>query len=295
MKKSMKFLCTTVVASLLMMTTGEKSAVAAPTEVQAFTVKISGHGKPMILIPGLASSGEVWDSTVAHYSEHYQCYVLNLAGFAGVAPIKGPLLKQAEEDLSRYIANNHLDHPVVVGHSLGGFLALKLTADHPEQIGASIIVDSLPALGATRNPDATSEQLTQMAAQVRERMEHNDAAAQEASSRAAATSMASHPEDIERIVAWGKVSDRHTVNDSMYDLLSTDLRPELARIKTPTLVLGTWIAYKEYAPRAAIEATFQQQYAKLHNVKIEMADNARHFIMYDDPQWMFAQIDTFLK
>ena len=272
------------------------AAIASPSvSDNAFTVKISGQGNPMILIPGLSSSGAVWDSTVAHYAEHYQCYVINLAGFAGVAPIEGPLLQQAEDALSKYIGTQHLDHPVIVGHSLGGFLALKFAIDHGDQVGRLVIVDSLPALGATRNPDATPEQLRAVAGQVRDNMQKVDAAGLEESVRQTVQTMATKDTDVDRIVGWGKASDRHTVIEAMYDLMSSDLRPQLGRIKAPTMVLGTWIAYKAYAPRSAIEATYQQQYAGLANVKLEMADNARHFIMYDDPQWMFKEMDTFLQ
>jgi len=271
-------------------------ALAAPEVPQkAFTVEVSGAGKPMILIPGLASSAEVWKGTVAHYATHYQCHTVNLAGFAGVAPIQGPLLQQAEDGLSQYIKEHHLDHPVIVGHSLGGFVAMKFAADHPDQIGKLVIVDSLPALGATQMPNATPDQLRMVAEQVRSNMEKGDAASQEASQRQVVQSMVTKDADVERIVQWGKASDRHTVVESMYDLMASDLRPQLAQVKAPTLVLGTWIAYKQYAPREAIEATFQQQYAKLAGVKIEMADHARHFIMYDDPDWMFERMDAFLQ
>ena len=78
----------------------------------------------------------------------------------------------------------------------------------------------------------------------------------------------------------------------MHELMVTDLRPDLARIKAPTLVLATWIAYN--APREGIEATFRSQYRNLASVKIELADKARHFIMYDDPAWMFERMDAFL-
>lgn len=293
----MKKLLSTLVFSFTALTASISGAATAPSSVpeNAFTVKITGHGKPMILIPGLSSSGAVWDSTVAHYAEHYQCYVINLAGFAGVAPIDGPLLKQAEDALSKYIGTQHLDHPVIVGHSLGGYLALKLGIDHGDQVGRLVIVDSLPALGATRNPDATPEQLRMVAVQIRDNMQKSDATNMEEGIRRTVQTMATNDADVDRIVGWGVASDRHTVIEAMYDLMSSDLRPELGKIKTPTMVLGTWIAYKAYAPREAIEATYRQQYAGLANVKIEMADTARHFIMYDDPQWMFKQMDTFLQ
>ena len=50
---------------------------------QPFQVKVTGHGQPMILIPGLSCPGEVWDGAVAHYKDHYQLHVISLAGFAG--------------------------------------------------------------------------------------------------------------------------------------------------------------------------------------------------------------------
>ena len=65
---------------------GQASAAEA-VQPTAFSVQVTGTGKPMIFIPGLASSGAVWDSTVAHYASRYQCFVLQLAGFAG-APAK---------------------------------------------------------------------------------------------------------------------------------------------------------------------------------------------------------------
>jgi pimeloyl-ACP methyl ester carboxylesterase len=107
--------------------------------------------------------------------------------------------------------------------------------------------------------------------------------------------MVTAPADAERIVGWGQKSDRKTVVNAMYELLSTDLRSDVARIQSPTLVLGAWAAYKDYAPRAAIEQVYAGQYAKLPGAKIELADTARHFIMYDQPAWMYDRIDYFLK
>ncbi len=266
-----------------------------PQAAPAFSVRVSGQGQDMVLIPGLASSGAVWDDTVAHYRRHYRCHVLTLAGFAGTPAIQGDLLKETEDGLSHYIEAQHLDHPVIVGHSLGGFLAMRIAADHPAQVGRLVIVDSLPALGATRIPNATPEQLQAVAAQVRDSMEKSDAAHIEEMTRKIAESMVTAPQNVEKVVGWSKASDRHTVNEAMYDVLATDLRPQLPQIKAPALVLGTWIEFKDFAPKSAVEATFQQQYAGLAGVKIELSDKALHFIMFDDPDWMFDRMDAFLK
>jgi pimeloyl-ACP methyl ester carboxylesterase len=278
-----------IVATLVCMASSK--AATAP----AFKADVVGSGEPVILIPGLASSGEVWNGTVQHLCGPRQCHVLTLAGFAGQPAIEGPLLPQVEQQLSAYIAQHKLGKPAIIGHSLGGFVALQFAAAHPDQAGKLVIVDALPALAATQAPGVTAEQLQQIAAGTRERMLGQDDASYAAGQRRTAATMVTAPADAERIVGWGQKSDRKTVVNAMYELLSTDLRSDVARIQSPTLVLGAWAAYKDYAPRAAIEQVYAGQYARLPGVKIEMADHARHFIMVDEPAWMYDRIDYFLK
>lgn len=268
---------------------------SAQAATPAFKADVTGSGAPVILIPGLASSGEVWDGTVKHLCGTRQCHVLTLAGFAGQPAIEGPLLPQVEQQLSSYITEHRLGKPVIIGHSLGGFVALQFAAAHPDQAGKLVIVDALPALAATQVPSMTAEQLKQVGAATRERMEKQDDADYAAGQRRSALAMVTAPSDAERIIGWGQRSDRKAVTNAMVELLSTDLRDDIARIQSPTLVLGAWAAYKDYAPRAAIEQLYTGQYAKLPGAKVELADTARHFIMVDQPAWMYDRIDYFLK
>lgn len=273
------------------------SLPVAAAGITAFKVEIKGSGAPVILIPGLASSGEVWQDTAARMCVKHQCHILTLAGFAGVPAMGGEqhLLPAAEKQLAAYISANKLGKPIVIGHSLGGFLGMKLASDYPDQVGRLVIVDALPALGATRNPAASKEQLQAGAAQMRDGMRGQDDATFSAMQVRAAASLVTTPSHAERIANWGKQSDRATVTDAMYDIMATDLREDISRIKAPTLVLGAWIAYQAFAPKAAIEGLYKSQYARLPGVKVEMADTARHFIMYDEPEWMYARIDQFIR
>lgn len=271
------------------------SATAQTNSHPAFKVDVSGKGAPIILIPGLASAGEVWDGTVAHYCGGHQCHVLTLAGFAGQPAIEGPLLSAVEQQLSEYISVNKLAHAVVIGHSLGGFVGLKLAADHPDQVSRLVIVDSLPALGAMQMPSITPAQLKEVGTGMRENMMKASPEAFAASLKQNTNGMVSKPEHRERVLAAGLRSDQPSVAKAMYELMTEDMRDKIASIKAPTLVLGTWIAYKDYTTRDAVVGVFRTQYAKLPGVKIEITDTARHFIMYDDPDWMYARIDDFLK
>jgi pimeloyl-ACP methyl ester carboxylesterase len=271
--------------------------VTGPASAQPFQVKATGHGPAMILIPGLSCPGEVWDSTVAHYQDRYQIHVLSLAGFAGVPRVAGPLIENAREGLAAYIRTNHLEKPVIVGHSLGGFLALDLAASHPDLPGKLVIVDSYPFFAGLADPDATPEKAKANAEMMRKGME---AQSQEDYNRfvksgVATRAMVTKDSDLDRIIAWSLASDRGAVADAMGALFGADLRADLARIQSPTLVMGTWIGFKQYTDRARTEASLRRQYAKLTGVEIEVTDTARHFIMWDDPDWMFGQMDRFLS
>ncbi len=270
------------------------NAGEAPAGHPAFQVEVKGSGAPMILIPGLASSGQTWDSTVAHYAGRYQCHVLTLAGFAGEPPAKDFSMELVLQDLSRYITSQRLERPVIVGHSLGGTLALSLAAQHPEQVGKLVIVDSLPALRAVRDPTLTPAQLKTNAGQMAAAMENMPEKKRLEMGRSAVADMASNSADIDRIYQWTKATDWQTEVSALRWIMETDLRGQVGEITAPTLVFGTWIEYSKYATEAAVRQTFELQYKNLKGVQIAMAPTAHHFIMFDQPAWMFTQMDQFL-
>lgn len=263
----------------------------------SFQVKITGHGQPMILIPGLASSGETWDSTVDRYKDRYECHVLTLAGFAGVpriAPVEGvPMLERVRDDVAAYIRGKKLLKPVLVGHSLGGFLALSIASKYPDLADKLVIVDALPSLAAMFQPDITPALAKSQSAMTRQYMTSQPQNGE--ATRAMIKQMATADADVERIVGWGRASDYASIIDAMTEMYGTDLREDIASIHSPTLVLATWIGYKEYTDREKTEATQRREFAKLKGADIRISDTSRHFIMYDDPQWFFKQIDGFLK
>ncbi len=263
---------------------------AALSAESAFQVKITGHGPAMILIPGLASSGETWDSTVARYQDRYECHVLTLAGFAGVPRIPTPMLDKVVEQLAVYIRDKKLVNPVIVGHSLGGFLALDLASKYPELPGKLIIVDAYPSLAAIFRPEVTPELAKSESAMTRKFMTAN-----QQDSSAQVRTMVTGEADFERIMTWGRASDRTAIVDAMVEMYGSDLRANIASIQSPTLVLATWIAYKDYTDRKTLEANVRLEYAKLKGVDLRITDTSCHFIMYDEPQWFFAQLDGFLS
>lgn len=268
---------------------------AAPA---AFTVKTSGAGPAMILIPGLASSGDVWEQTVAHYQGTHTCHVLTLAGFAGTPAPAGDraFLTTVREDLAAYIRDQELGRPIIVGHSLGAFLALDLATTHPELPGAIVLVDGLPFFFGVMQANATIDDARRVAGPMAANHRRMDPATYEQMIRGGpnGSTMAASARDLDRIVAWGLASDGPTVAEAMTEMLTTDLRPALASIEVPALALAAWVGYAPYASHESIERIYREQYGRLEGMRIEITDTARHFIMLDEPEWMHARIDAFL-
>ena len=250
----------------------------------------------MILIPGLSSSGETWDTTVARYKDRFECHVLTVAGFAGVPRVPAPMLDRVREGIAAYIRKNKMERPVIIGHSLGGFLALDVAAKYPELPGRIVSLDGYPFFAGTSNPETTPAQAKEFSAQMRTYMDTQtqDMYERFVKSGMATRTMVEKESDFERIVSWGLATDRTAVADALAELMLADLREQIAKIKCPVLVLASYIGFTN-ATRASVEANLKRQFAKVADVVIQITDTAHHFIMWDDPDWMFDQMDRFLK
>lgn len=122
--------------------------------------KVIGEGKDVLMIPGLTCDGSVWDSTIEAMGEGYEYHVLTLPGFAGNAPlanVEAGFFAQVTELVYEYIEENQLDKPIIIGHSLGGFMALNIAIEKPDLPEKIVIVDALPFLTAVQMPGATAE------------------------------------------------------------------------------------------------------------------------------------------
>ena len=271
-------------------------AHAATEHFQDLQVEVIGSGRPVLMIPGLNSGAQVWRETCAALQPQVQCHLIQLPGFAGApAVVSDDFLSAMRDRLLAYSADRKLDHPAVIGHSLGGVLALQMAIAAPQKIGPLVIVDALPYFGAVQNPAATPATLTQMAEQMRAGMLAADATQYAAQTDAAVANMAHAPEQVATLKLWGRDSDRATTANAMYSMTMTDLRQPIAGITAPVLVLGAWAAYQPFgATEASTRQVFATQYAALPGVRIEMSRAGYHFLMWDDPRWLQTQIRGFL-
>src|ERR1700754_4593444 len=263
----------------------------------SFSVQKTGQGPAMILIPGLYCSGDVWAETVAHYKEHYTCYSLTLPGFAGQPSIhRDSLLPAIAGEITRFIHENKLQKPLLVGHSLGGWLVLEVAIQQPQLVGGIVCVSSAPFLpGLSMGNQVSLDSTRAIGATIKKYMVVQTPEQIRQSQQYMLGTMIRDSARIREVTEMAMRSDPATQGEVMYELFSTDLRPEMHKLRCPVLVLGDWIAYKTYgATRENVLEKYQQQFAAVGKVSIAISDSARHFIMYDEPGWFFGEMDKFL-
>ena len=276
-------------------------AEPAPAVAQAafvsdrLSVEVVGAGPDVILIPGFASSREVWRAEAERLKATHRVHLVQLAGFAGEPWVHGdgPFVQPMADELARYVRERGLVRPTVVGHSMGGMTAVLLAQQHPDLIGRVMSVDSLPFFSALFGPQVTAEAARPFADQAAAGIIAADEAGFRAGQERSAVGYSRTPATRVAMVEWSMASDRRAMASAIREVMTTDLRPGLAAMTTPV-----WAVYAADAdggaPAAMADALWGREYAALPGVRLIRVDGSRHFIMADQPERFAAIVDQFL-
>jgi pimeloyl-ACP methyl ester carboxylesterase len=262
--------------------------VFGQTKSYPFEITKTGKGKQSIIfLPGFASSGDVWNETKSNFEKEFTCYTFTMAGFAGVKPQPNASFKNWETEIVNYIKENKIEKPIIVGHSMGGGLALAIASDYPELMSKIVVVDALPCLAALRDPSFKSQENNDCSSMLSQVTAMSDDEFYQMQKRNMAMLLADSSKQDETI-SWSMKSDRKTFGEMYCDFSNTDLRDKIATIKCPSLVLLEF-GFSNY--KAPIEA----QYKNLKTANFQYSNKGLHFIMYDDKDWYLAQLNNFIK
>ena len=255
---------------------------AAPFASARFSVEVRGSGPDVILIPGLTEGREVWESAVRAVPG-YRYHLVHVSGFAGVPArgnARGPVVAPLANELVRYIEQQGLRRPAIIGHSMGGTLAMMIAADHPRLVGRVMVVDMVPAPAGLfgQNPGDASSIARGIAGLT-----------ETESGRRLFSSVVNvfAPEG-----STFRNSDPAVVGRTMNELAAMDLTPKLPAIRAPFTIV---YASPSAQAGAALDRRFAQAYARARNPRFVRIDRSGHMIMYDQPARLEEAIRAFLE
>ena len=278
-------------------------AQAAPAPAAALphiSITQTGKGAPVVLIPGLATPRDVWAAVTPQLAAHHRVILVQVNGFAGDTPganLQPGLLDGIVADLHGWLAANRIAKPAVIGHSMGGLVALMLAKAHPADAGKLMIVDSLPFFAVLMAPpgvDPTVAMVEPQAKMMRDRVAAGygkpiDPATLDAQTKG----LALKPDSLARMRGWAAAADPRVSAEAVYEDLTTDLRPALPSIATPITLVYPW---NDAGPsKTMADPFYRRQYAGAPHVSYVGIGDSGHFVMLDQPAAFAAAVAAFVQ
>ena len=125
--------------------TDQKAGTGEYAEVNGINLYYETHGtgRPLILLHGGLISGEMFGPIIPALTERRQVIVPDLQGHGRTADIDRPLdIRLMADDIAALIDHLGLDHPDLVGYSLGGGVAFFTASKYPDKIGKLVMASA---------------------------------------------------------------------------------------------------------------------------------------------------------
>jgi len=254
---------------------------------QVVHYEVLGHGRPVLFLHGWLGSWRYWFPTMERVADHFRTYSFDFWGFGdsrrqntGRGLPERESIQNYSDQVIRFLDELGIDRVLLVGHSMGGMVALKTAINHPKRIsrvaavGAPIVGDSLSWLLKLTDRPVLANAFAR-APWFRRYMfrmflgETGDAAVHE-------------------ILDDSMKSSSTTLRQAVGSMWRTDLRPELPRLSVPTLIV--------HGGRDEIVHPNQADlFDAIPSAEVVVLPESRHFPFLDEAELFNDILLRFLK
>ncbi|KZB85984.1 hypothetical protein AVL48_27665 [Amycolatopsis regifaucium] len=119
----------------------------------------AGTGPVVLLLPGQGAVSEEWYDVIQGLASHYRVIAVDFPGYGYTEPIAEASVPALAAFVWRFARVIGLQRLVLVGHSLGGAVAVHVALEQPSRVSALVLVDSA-GLGRTVNPYTILQSVT---------------------------------------------------------------------------------------------------------------------------------------
>jgi len=243
--------------------------------------EVFGHGRPVVFLHGWLGSWRYWFPTMERVAENFRTYSFDFWGF-GESRRKSTYesIQNYSDQVIRFLDELGIDRCLLVGHSMGGMVAVKTAINHPKRIsrvaavGAPIVGDSLSWLLKLIDRPIMADAFARVP-WFRRYMFHRFLG--ETTDPA-----------VEEILDDSVKSSSTTLRNAVGSMWRTDLRPELSRLSVPTLiVLG--------GRDEIVQPNQADLFDDIPVAEVVVMPESRHFPFLDEPEVFNDILIRFLK
>ncbi len=270
---------------------------AAPFQSSRILVETKGHGPDVVLIPGLASTSAVWARTAAALEGRYRVHLVTVRGFGETAPggnAEGLVGAPTSAEIRRYIEEQGLRRPALIGHSMGGQVALRVAADAGDRIGKVMVVDASPFFPSLISPGSTAADVEPLARIAYQGLMLLGDQALRTQASSMGLELGGAADNVLGGLGW-QGGDRRVLAQGLYEVMTTDLRARLPLIEAPVTVVYGW-SPDDRSPRSHVDGLFRAGYRSLPRpAAFERIEGAEHMVMIDRPRQFQQAVERFLR
>ena len=101
-----------------------------------------GHGTPLVLIHGYGVSGQIWQRVLPYLAQKHQVFIVDLPGYGRSRATGIWHLREMAPLLALWLRQLRLSEVALLGHSMGGAIAIHLAARDPELVSRLLLVNA---------------------------------------------------------------------------------------------------------------------------------------------------------
>jgi pimeloyl-ACP methyl ester carboxylesterase len=290
MKRWAVTICAILLISLLPQQTRAEVPSRSVATAETFNVGMlrverfgTAERAPIVFIPALFCGSWEWNGQVAALSPSHAVFVVTLPGFDGRPMVQGDdLMNRAVRDIRRLITSRHLIHPIVVGHSLGGTLAVLFGEKYSSVMGGIVAVEGGYPIAPT-----PAMRLQRVNASIKPYLTVDRQTFGPVLRNAMLQYVITSKTDVTTVEHLAARSDPAAVVAWLRAALLLDLTPGLSAIHVPFVEIvpfdGSIDPYQGFPTLNAKRAAYTRWVAHAPQGRVVMIAPSRHFVMFDRP------------
>ncbi len=267
-------------------------------------VEVVGNGPtPMVLIPGYLFDWTIWAGFMERNKDRYTMYAVTLPGFGGSDPPDRqpdeqliPWMDSATESIAELIDKRGLKDPVVMGHSLGGHIALRLGFEWPDKVAKVVTVDGLPAYMIGTTPLSPGQRAMAVNRELAPKFRSVTEDQWKEQLGAMVSGMVTRRDDVALLTEVAAKTSRHAAVEYYLELVKSDITPWLFKLKRPALAIASAPNPNEQTAETVdkIKSSWRDQLSAAEASQVVFFEGSRQFVMYDMPAEFDATVADFL-
>ena len=237
-----------------------------------------GRGEyEMVLIHGLGANASIWDDVLPYLRGTFKVWTYELHGHGTTRPMPDPTIAKEAAALGQFLVDNDIPRPVLVGHGMGGLIAMRFALDNPRDVERLVIIDAAPKqLATTADKTHVAESLLK---------DYDRFVASRYLNYSPEAELSDH------IVDMALRTDSASFISLVMSSFDFDLTDDLSRQAIPILVIGSAMFFPH--PDSNAQALDSMGYAAARTISFKRVAQTGHYIMLERPVYLASILLAF--